>query len=415
VGEGFGSIMARPINLLSPKFVTAVAEPGKYSDGGGLYLQVSPSTKGVTKSWIFRYMRGGKISREMGLGAMNMRKGDGYTTLNQARQKRTRAREMLEAGIDPLQEKRAARAASRLQAAKGVTFGECAAQYIDEHAAGWKGKKHLWDWRSTLSRHVEPLLGPLPVAAIDTALVLKVLKPIWTTRTKTAGDIRSRIELILNWAKIHGYRDGENPARWKGHLQNALPKPSKVAKVKHHDAMPYVDVPQFMVELRGRASVTSRALEWTILAAARSDETRGAQWSEIDIEKRVWTIPGTRMKAAAAHRVPLTDRMVEILKDQPHVGMTVFSSTSKKLSITAMWKLLRNIRSSSSETVHGFRSSFRDWAAEQTAYPSDVIEMALAHTIANKVEAAYRRGDLFEKRRALMADWTAYCAGEPAP
>jgi integrase len=407
--------MARPLNLLSPKFVETVAEPGKYSDGGGLYLQVSPSTDGVTKSWLFRYMRGGKISREMGLGATSMRKGDGYTTLNQARQKRTRAREMLEGGYDPLQEKRAARAAARLQAAKGVTFGECAAQYIEEHAAGWKGQKHLKDWRSTLSRHVEPLLGPLPVAAIDTALVLKVLKPIWITRTKTAGDIRSRIELILNWAKIHGYRDGENPARWKGHLQNALPKPSKVAKIKHHDAMPYLDVPGFMVELRGRASVTARALEWTILAASRSDETLGALWCEIDIEKAVWTIPAARMKAAADHRVPLTERMIEILKAQPQIGTTVFSApghASKKLSITAMWKLLRNIRSSSSETVHGFRSSFRDWAAEQTSYPSDVIEMALAHTIANKVEAAYRRGDLFDKRRALMADWAAFCFGK---
>jgi integrase len=404
--------MARPLNLLSPKFVETVAKPGKYSDGGGLYLQVSSNTVGVTKSWLFRYMRGGKISREMGLGATSMRKGDGYTTLSQARQKRTTARELLEAGIDPLQQKHAARAAARLEAARGVTFGECAAQYIKEHAAGWKGEKHLRDWRNTLARHVDTLLGPLPVAAIDTALVLKVLKPIWTTKTKTAGDVRSRIELILNWAKIHGYREGENPARWKGHLQNALPKPSKIAKVKHHDAMPYADVPGFMAELRGLETVTARALEWTILAAARSAEALGAQWSEIDIEKRVWTIPAVRMKAAADHRVPLTDRMIDILKARPRTGKLVFPTPghgSKNLSIPAMWKLLRKIRPSG-ETVHGFRSSFRDWAAEQTAYPSDVIEMALAHTISNKVEAAYRRSDLFEKRQRLMADWAAYCA-----
>ena len=403
--------MARPLNLLSPKFVETVANPGRYSDGGGLYLQVSACKDGVTKSWLFRYMRGGATSREMGLGAMSMRKGDGYTTLSQARQKRTRAREMLEAGIDPLQQKHSARAAARLEAAKGVTFGECAGQYIEEHAAGWKGEKHLRDWRNTLSRHVEPLLGPLPVAAIDTALVLKVLKPIWTTKTKTAGDVRSRIEMILNWAKIHGYRDGENPARWKGHLQNALPKPSKVAKVKHHDAMPYTELPGFMVELRGRATVTARALEWTILAASRSDESLGALWSEIDIEKAVWTIPAARMKAAADHRVPLTRRMIEILKAQPQTGKLVFPTPghgSKKLSIPAMWRLLRKIRSSG-ETVHGFRSSFRDWAAEQTAYPNDVIEMSLAHKVAGKTEAAYLRSDMFEKRRALMVDWAAYC------
>jgi integrase len=405
--------MARPLNLLSPKFVETVADPGRYSDGGGLYLQVSACKDGVTKSWLFRYMRGGATSREMGLGAMSMRKGDGYTTLSQARQKRTKAREMLESGIDPLQVKRAGRAAQRLEAAKSMTFRQCAEEYISSHAAGWKGHKYLRDWRNTLARHVDPVLGPLPVAAIDTALVLKVLKPIWNTKTKTAGDVRSRIEMILNWAKIHGYRDGENPARWRGHLDSALPKPSKVTKVKHHDAMPYADVPGFVVELRGKTTVTARVLEWTILAASRSDEALGAEWSEIDVDKRAWTIPAARMKADADHRVPLTDRMVEILTNQSRIGKLVFPTPghgSKKLSQPAMWKLLRSIRSSS-ETVHGFRSSFRDWAAEQTAYPSDVIEMALAHTIANKVEAAYRRGDLFEKRRALMADWASYCTG----
>ena len=405
--------MARPLNLLSPKFVETVADPGRYSDGGGLYLQVSACKDGVTKSWLFRYMRGGATSREMGLGAMSMRKGDGYTTLSQARQKRTKAREMLESGIDPLQVKRAGRAAQRLEAAKSMTFRQCAEEYISSHAAGWKGHKYLRDWRNTLTRHVDPVLGPLPVAAIDTALVLKVLKPIWNTKTKTAGDVRSRIEMILNWAKIHGYRDGENPARWRGHLDSALPKPSKVTKVKHHDAMPYADVPGFVVELRGKTTVTARVLEWTILAASRSDEALGAEWSEIDVDKRAWTIPAARMKADADHRVPLTDRMVEILTNQSRIGKLVFPTPghgSKKLSQPAMWKLLRSIRSSS-ETVHGFRSSFRDWAAEQTAYPSDVIEMALAHTIANKVEAAYRRGDLFEKRRALMVDWASYCAG----
>jgi integrase len=400
----------RELNKLSTKFVETVSKPGRYADGGGLYLQVSKGTSGVTKSWLFRFMNGGSTSRAMGLGAVSTRNGDGYTTLIKARQKRTRAREMLESGIDPLQSKRAGRTAERLEKARSVTFTQCAEQYIDGHEAGWKGKKHGRDWRGTLTRYVYPEIGALPVAAIDTALVLKVLKPIWETKTKTAVDVRSRVELVLNWAKIHGYRDGENPARWKGHLDNALPKPSKVTKVKHHPAMPYAEVPSFLAELRNKTAIGARALEWTILAASRSDEALGAEWSEIDVEKRVWTIPAPRMKADADHRVPLTDRMKEILKGQPRDGKFIFPGQhrSKKISSASMWHLLRSIRLSS-ETVHGFRSSFRDWAAEQTAYPSDVIEMALAHTIANKVEAAYRRGDLFEKRRALMADWAAYC------
>jgi integrase len=403
----------RELNKLSAKFVETVSKPGRYADGGGLYLQVSKGTSGVTKSWLFRYMHGGSTSRAMGLGAVSTRHGDGYTTLIKARQKRTKAREMLESGIDPLQSKRAGQTAEKLEKARSVTFAQCAEQYIDGHEAGWKGKKHGRDWRGTLTKYVYPEIGALPVAAIDTALVLKVLKPIWETKTKTAVDVRSRIELVLNWAKIHGYRDGENPARWKGHLDNALPKPSKVTKVKHHPAMPYAALPGFLAELRNRTAIGAGPLEWTILAASRSDETLGAEWSEIDFEKRVWTIPAPRMKADADHRVPLTDRMMEILKGQPHDGKFIFPGQhrSKKISGASMWYLLRGIRLSS-ETVHGFRSSFRDWAAEQTAYPSDVIEMALAHKIANKVEAAYRRGDLFEKRRQLMADWAVFCAGK---
>src|ERR1035437_590197 len=401
----------RDLNKLSVKFVENVTEPGRYADGGGLYLQVSKGKSGVTKSWLFRYMRGGATSRAMGLGAVSTRNGDGYTTLIKARQKRTRAREMLEEGIDPLQTKRAGLTAERLEKARSVTFAQCADQYIKSHEAGWKGAKHARDWRGSLAKYAFPVIGELPVATIDLVLVKKILEPIWKTKTKTAVDVRSRIELVLNWAKIHGYRDGEDPARWKGHLENVLAKPSKVTKVKHHPAMPYAELPGFMRELQHKTAVGARALEWTILAACRSDEALGAEWSEIDIDKRVWIIPAPRMKADADHRVPLTDRMAEILKSQPRDGKFVFpgQSGAKKISGASMWHLLRSIRSSS-ETVHGFRSSFRDWAAEQTAYPSDVIEMALAHTIANKVEAAYRRGDLFEKRRRLMADWASYCA-----
>jgi integrase len=402
----------RNLNNLSAKFVETVTKPGRYADGGGLYLQVSKASRGVTKSWLFRYMRGGGTSRAMGLGAVSTRNGDGYTTLVKARQKRTKAREMLESGIDPLQSKRAGQTTERLEKARLVTFAQCAEQYINSHEAEWKGRKHARDWRGSLAKHAYPIIGGLPVAAIDLALTKKVLEPIWKTKTKTAVDVRSRIELVLNWAKIHGYRDGENPARWKGHLENVLPKPSKIAKVKHHPAMPYAEVPAFMVALREKTVVGARALEWTILSAARSEETLAAEWSEIDIGKKIWTIPASRMKADADHRVPLTGQMLEILKSLPRGGKYVFSgqSPSKRASGAVMWFLLRGM-TSSGETVHGFRSSFRDWAAEQTAYPSDVIEMALAHTIANKVEAAYRRTDLFEKRQRLMADWAAYCGG----
>ena len=407
--------MTRQLNLLSPKFVETIAGPGRYSDGGGLYLQVTAGANGITKSWLFRYMRGGPTSREMGLGAASMYKGDGYTTLLQARQKRTRAREMLESGIDPLEVKRAGKMAERIDRAKAMTFGLCAAEYIKEHQAGWKGEKHVKLWNGSLKKYVLPLIGGLPISSIDTALVLKTLKPIWQTKTKTAVDIRSRIELILNWAKIHGYRDGENPARWKGHLENALPKPSKISKVKHLIALPYDELPSLMGKLRKEEGTSAAALEWTILTAVRSDNTLAAVWSEIDMAKKVWTIPKERMKADADHRVPLTDRMIEILKGLNRDTTFVFSgrNTKKKISHEAMLKVLIGIRPG--VTVHGFRSAFKDWASEQTSYSNEVSEMALAHKIASAVEKAYRRGDLFEKRRRLMEDWTDYCRSSGIP
>jgi integrase len=404
--------MARLLNLLSPKFVENATNPGRYSDGGGLYLQVTAGKSGsITKSWLFRYMRGGTTSREMGLGATSMRKGDGYTTLSGARQKRTQAREMLEAGFDPLEAKRNGKLAQKLDAAKAMTFSQCAAEYIKGHQAGWKGQKHVKLWKGTLARYVEPRIGSLPIASIDTGLVLKVLRPIWETKTKTAVDIRLRIELILNWAKVHGYRDGENPARWKGHLDNALPKPAKIAKVTHLAAMPYDELPAFMARLREQSTRAAAALEWTILSVARTDETLGAPWSEIDVDRKVWTIPAARMKVPSDHRVPLTDRMLEIFEKLPSGTEFVFSGQNpdKKLPHEAMLKALKAIRALT--TVHGFRSTFRDWAAEQTAYPNDVVEMALAHKVAGKTEAAYLRSDMFEKRRALMDDWAKFCGG----
>ena len=406
--------MARELNKLTPKFVENIAEPARYSDGGGLYLQVAAAKDGgVNKSWLFRYMRGGSTSREMGLGGASMVKDDGYTTLKQARQKRTKARELLESGIDPIEVKRAGKIAEKIERAKAVTFEHCAKAYVEEHKAQWKGEKHTKLWNGSLKKYVLPHIGGLPVGTIDTALVLKALKPIWHTKTKTAADVRMRIELILNWAKIHGYRDGENPARWKGHLENALPKPSKIAKIQHLTALPYDEIPSFMEKLRKETGVAAAALEFTILTAVRSDVTFVAEWSEIDMEKRVWTIPAVRMKTPADHRVPLTDRAIEILEGRSTDTAYVFPGENPKgrLPHEKMLKVAKAIRPGI--TVHGFRSSFRDWTAEQTAYPNEVAEQALAHKISSAVEAAYRRGDLFEKRRRLMVDWADYCASSP--
>lgn len=413
--------MARLLNLLSPKFVETIDRPGRFADGGGLYLQVAASKHGgVTKSWLFRYMRGhmsrnGKpLSRELGLGPLSVNKRDGYVTTKEARDRAYRARESLKAGIDPLDAKRAHRAAERLEGAKAMTFAQCAAEYIKSHQAAWKGQKHVKLWRGSLARYVEPVIGALSVSSIDTGLVVKVLAPIWETKTKTAVDIRSRIELILNWAKIHGYRDGENPARWKGHLKGVLADPSKIAKVTHLAAMPYDQLPRFMGKLHQQEGTAAAALEWTILAGARTDDTLGAVWPEIDTEKKVWTIPAGRMKAASDHRVPLSDRMLEILEKRDRGTKFLFAGRNpqKKLPHEAMLKVLKAIWPS--VTVHGFRSTFKDWALEQTVYSNEVSEMALAHKIPNKVESAYRRGDLFEKRRELMVIWAAFIAARDA-
>ncbi|MGR4929293.1 tyrosine-type recombinase/integrase [Bradyrhizobium sp. CAR08] len=414
--------MVRRLNLLTPKFIESIETPGRYADGGGLYLQVaSAKGGGATKSWLFRFMRGhvsrnGKpISREMGLGALSTNRRDGLITTKEARERAYRAREDLKAGLDPIEARRGLRAARLLEEARGVTFSQCAAEYIDTHKAGWKGEKHVKLWRGSLKRFAEPVMGAVPVGMIDTALVLKVLKPIWETKTKTAVDVRLRIELILNWAKTHGYRDGENPARWRGHIKNALPDPAKVVKVKHLAAMPYDDVPALMMKLRQETTTAAAALEWTILTAVRSDNTFAATWPEVDFEKRVWTIPAARMKADADLRVPLTDRAIEILNNLDATTAYIFSGENpkKKLPHEKMLKALKAIQPGL--TVHGFRSTFKDWASEQTSYPNEVSEMALAHKVGGKVENAYRRTDLFNKRRALMDEWAAFCDGVERP
>lgn len=395
----------RGIHKLKALDVQRASERGMYADGGGLYLQVS---KSGSKSWIFRYQLD-RRSREMGLGPFPV------VSLAEAREKAAGVRKVKVEGKDPIDQRRQDRAAKRLAAARAVTFQAAAERYISAHKAGWKNPVHAAQWPSTLSMYVYPVFGSLPVAEVDTGLVTKVLEPLWTKKPETAARVRGRIEAILDWARAHGYRAGENPARWRGHLDKLLPARSRVQQVKHHAAMPFVELPGFMRALPARDGVAPRALEFLILTGARTGEVIGATWSEIDLDAKVWTIPAERMKSNREHRVPLSDRAVNLLQDLDASGSAVFQGARKDghLSNMAMTEALREM-GHSAVTVHGFRSTFRDWAAERTSYPREVAEMALAHTISNKVEAAYRRGDLFDKRRRLMGDWAAYCTTPPA-
>jgi integrase len=295
----------------------------------------------------------------------------------------------------------------RLDAVKAMTFDQCADAYITAHDPSWSNPKHRQQWRNTLRDHASPTIGDLAVSAIDTGLVLKVLEPLWASRPETASRLRGRIESVLDWAKVRGLRDGENPARWKGHLDHLLPARARVRKVKHHPALPYGEIDALVTLLRAQEGTAARALEFLILTAARGGEVIGATWHEIDMDAAVWTIPAERMKGGREHRVPLSDRALAILEGMRGRDRELVFPLSEK----AMAMLLRRI-GRNDVTVHGFRSTFRDWAAETTAYPNHVVELALAHAISNGVEAAYRRGDLFEKRRHLMDDWARYCATE---
>jgi integrase len=379
---------------LSPLFVRRVQRRGYYNDGGLLYLQVDA---GGNRSWIFRY--GAQGRHHHGLGPLHT------VSLAEAREKARECRKLLLDGHDPIAESRTRRAAARIAAAKAVTFAAAAETYITKHHAAWKNPKNRQQWRNTLATYAYPVLGKLPVAAIDTGLVLRVLEPIWHTKSETASRVRMRLERVLSWAAVHGYRPGDNPARWRGHLDHLLPAQGKIAPVRHHGALPYADVPAFLVELRQRDGLAAAALEFLILTAARTGEVLGATWGELDSEQRTWMIPARRMKSGREHRVPLSDRAVELLRELPREGQRPFA-----LSNMALLQLLKRMNRPGI-TAHGFRSSFRDWAAERTNYPNHVVEMALAHAVGDKVEAAYRRGDLFQKRRALMRAWSAFCAG----
>ena len=377
-------------NLTSRKVQTA--KPGKYSDGGNLYLIVSPSG---SRKWVLRFTWRGR-AKEMGLGSAAV------VSLADAREKAAVARRKLAQGLNPIDDRKRD---------DGIpTFGEMADSVCEALSAGFRNEKHKAQWKSTLVTYAAPLRTK-PVDTITTDDILAVLKPIWTLKPETASRVRGRIEKVLDAAKAKGFRDGENPARWRGHLDHLLPKPSKLER-GHHAAMPYEDVAAFVGELRKRPTTATLALEFCILTAARSGEVLGASWSEMDLAKRLWTVPAHRMKAGREHRVPLSNRAMSILKQLRALdgGEFVFpgQKPKKPLSNMAMEMVLRRMKIENA-TVHGFRSSFRDWAGNVTSFPREVTETALAHVIGDKAEQAYRRGDALDKRRALMDAWAAYC------
>ena len=376
--------------------VKRITEPGRHPVGTVPGLMLMVRENGV-KGWVLRTMIKGTRA-DIGLG--------GYpgVTLADAVKRARELREDIAKGLNPRAEKKAAKAAV-------MTFQRAADEYIKLHRAGWKNAKHAQQWENTLATYVHPTIGTLPVKDVDTPHVLEILKPHWNTKNETMVRVRNRIELVLAWAMASGHRErGLNPAAWRGHLDHALPKPSKVNNRQHHAAMPWQDVPEFMRKVAQVEGMSARCLEFTILTACRSGEARGATWEEIDLGGKVWNIPADRMKAGRAHRVPLADRVVKLLEALPRIeGETlVFPGSKEKTPLSDMSLTMLLRRHAPGFTAHGFRSSFRDWAAETTSYPGEVCEMALAHAVGDAVEAAYRRGDLFAKRAALMQDWAAY-------
>jgi integrase len=407
--------VARNIHRLSAAKVKN-AKPGKrrdgaprvrmHADGGGLYLQVTPGNGNASKSWIYRYATASGKESFMGLGSLDT------VSLADARVKAAECRKLREQGIDPIDARDAQRASTVVERAKAMTFDQCAEYYITAHRAGWRNPKHAAQWKSTLAMYVSPVFGKLPVASIDVGLVIKAVEPIWATKPETASRVRGRIEAVLDWAGARGFRDADNPARWKGRLENLLPRRSKVRAVQHHAALPFTEMSEFMHALRERDAVAARALEFAVLTAARTGEVLGAKWSEIDFKTSTWSVPANRMKGGREHRVPLSSAPIAVLERMLKVRENdyVFPGDRRAtLSNMALLMLLRRM-GRDDLTAHGFRSTFRDWAAERTRFPNEVVEMALAHAIGDKVEAAYRRGDLFEKRRGLMEAWAAHCA-----
>ena len=395
--------MALKAKELGPLEVSRLVEPKLHFVGGvaGLALQITPTG---ARCWVLRVAVGGK-RRHMGLG--------GYpdVTLAGAKEAARAARAQISEGVDPVAERQAKRSALAAAVAATMTFSEAAEKYIAAHEAGWKNAKHADQWNNTLATYAYPIIGKIAVADVETSHVMRVLEPIWTTKTETASRLRGRIESVLDWATVRGFRKGDNPARWRGHIEHLLAARADVQKTVHHAAMDYREVGAFLVDLRQQEGLGARALEFAILNAARSGEVRGATWSEIDLEAAVWTIPAGRMKAEKEHRVPLSAESLALLNALPRmVGTDLVFPNAKNTVLSDMTLTAVLRRMGVPVTAHGFRSSFRDWAGETTAYPREVIEHALAHQLRDKAEAAYARGSLFDKRRRLMADWAKFCA-----
>jgi integrase len=394
--------MSRRVNHLSAVLIKSLSQPGYYGDGTGLYLQVSMSG---SKSWIFRFSMAGK-RREMGLGPLHT------ISLAMAREKAQECRRLVAGGIDPIAARDADRTSQALSAARLKTFDQCAAAYIKSHRASWKSAKHAAQWETTLATYASPVFGTMPVSDVDTDLVMRALRPIWDAKTETAVRLRGRIESILDWATVSRYRQGENPARWRGHLQNLLANPNKIAPVQNHPALPWFEIPAFMELLELCEGIAAVATRFAILTAARSGEVRGARWAEMDLEAMLWTVPAVRMKAGKEHRVPLSTAAVTLLRNLERKGELIFPGRRRDtmLSDMSLTAVLRRM-DRGDITVHGFRSTFRDWCSEAPGnmFPREVCEHALAHSLPNKVEAAYRRGDLLEKRILLMQAWSDYC------
>lgn len=436
--------MPKKAKELSALAVSKIRQDGRYAVGGadGLYFRVV----GDSRTWFLRIVTGTRLNKEgkmvvhrrdMGLGSYPS------VSLAEAREKARAYRNQAREGTDPLEARKAAKAQAWLEAEQAKTFEECATQYIAANRAGWKNPKHAQQWESTLSTYVYPKLGKLPVALVDTGLVLGVLQQeveadddqskaqFWYAKTETASRVRGRIESVLDWAAFRGFRKGENPARWKGHLEHELPPRSKVQRVKNHPALPYAELSAFMTELRKREGIATLALEFTILTATRSNEIFGATWDEIDQKAKIWTIPAGRMKADREHRVPLSDDAISLLEKVPrlennnHVFPAARGGKLSNMSLTAVIKRIHEAelragrkgfidpRQNKVVTTHGFRSTFRDWAGETTSYPREVCEHALAHKLADDTEAAYQRGDMLAKRAHLMKDWAAFCRMTP--
>jgi integrase len=397
----------RQRDRLSAAFIASATRarsprPGMHNDGFGLYLCVADSG---SASWLFRYKLD-KKPRQMGLGSLD------EIALAEARELADDARRKVRAGIDPIEERRAAKRSASLNQAKVMTFKQCAESYMAAHRSGWSNATHAMQWPQSLETYAYPVFGELPIDAIDLGLVLKVLEPIWAIKPETASRVRGRIESILDWATVREHRTGENPARWRGHLESLLPKRTKVRAVKHHAAVPYLELPAFMAELRHVTGVSARALEFTILTFSRAGEAVGARWDEVNLAERLWIVPSSRMKARKEHRVPLSDAAMAIIEQMAEVrsGDLVFTGVRGGAIDENNMRLIARRVANAPITTHGFRSTFRDWAAERSNFPHEVAEMALGHVVGDAVERAYRRGDLFEKRRQLAEAWARYCS-----